>query len=781
MKISVEWINHFLTKPVSARQVADALEAAGVEVDGIIAPPKLDSAIIVGEVTSVSQHPNADRLRIAQVDVKKSTLEIVCGAPNLEQGQKVAVAQIGATLPDGTTIGAAKLRGVASQGMLCSESELGLSENHEGILVLSRDAQVGKPVKGLLAAGEVVDASTAANRWDLTSVIGLAREVAAQTGQKLKQNYPEQLKSSRSGLAMSVADPALSERYMLARLSVDRSRQTPAWMATRLQEAGMRSINLVVDITNYILLQYGQPLHAFDAAKIEGELEVRAARKGETLVTLDGTKRALTPDDIVIADDAKVVGLAGVKGGANSEIDDTTTEILLEAATFNPARIRKTAVRHGLRSDASARFERGVPIDSPALALGGATPGEGAIGLLLELAGGELLAGPADVLSAKPTQLKIAVRTERINRVLGLNLPTNQINTQLKKLGWTVTGGPKANELTVSAPWWRPDIQNEEDVAEEVIKLVGYDQLPATIPAWKPQTLSFDSYWSPLWQGKSVLRSSDLFEVMTYSFISEDQITGLGGKPKDYLKLKNPLSIEQAYLRTSLLPSLLRVLERNRGYQDCYGVFEYSKVYLPQKAGQLPQEPLKLGVMVRSRANAYVQAKAVLDRLVREFNVPITIKPVQPDKTIYHPTRSAEIYIEKQQIGVIGQLHPAIVAPTKIGGEVGYLEIDWKAFVAASTPRQYIETSKYPSSTRDITVIVDRTVTWLEVERALNSYQTRFVGDYYGDNLPKDKKTLTLRLTVSHPDHTPTDKEVDAIQAQVVQQLAKAYQATLQR
>lgn len=634
----------------------------------------------------------------------------------------------------------------------------------------------GVEVDGI-TPGDVIDATTAANRWDLNGMGWLAREVAAHSGHKLDLKAYEHQSGSKpvtgkTALVIDIGSPKLVDRYMLAHLQVDNRRKTPVWMAKRLQAAGVRPISLVVDITNYVMLSVGQPLHAFDAASVTLPIGVRLAKTGESLMTLDGSKRRLNPADLLITDATGPIGLAGVMGGANSEVSAKTTTIYLEAATFNGPTLRQTAVRHGLRTDASARFERGIPVQAATVAMARA------IDLLEELAGAKVLAGPIDRLRFTPKPVKLSVRTDRIAALLGIKLAPGTIKTELGKLGFAAAG---TDMLSIDVPWWRPDVSTEEDIAEEVITMIGYDQLPMTIPAWEPQAIEFDDVWAPRWRAKGVLQSLGLFEVVTYSFISEDQIEALGRNPRKSLKLKNPLSSEQAYLRTDLLPSLLRTAERNRTYGRRFGLYEFSKVYLPGKATALPQEPFRLGVLVRTPSDGYQGAKAALDRLARVCNVAVTVKAGGVEAKVAHPTRSGQVMVAGKAIGWIGQLHPEIIQPTKLGGEVGYLEIDWGQFIAAASAPQYQETSKFPTVRRDISIVLDRSVTWQQVKDALKGEDASFMSDYYGADLGAGKKALALHLRFVNPQRTLTDEEADKRLQAVIKRLHDNLGAELRR
>ena len=623
-------------------------------------------------------------------------------------------------------------------------------------------------------ASDVIDATTAANRWDLNGMAWLAREAAAHSGRKLDQNAYEHKSNSRpvSGekpLVVTIGNPQLVDRYMLAHLRIDNTKKTPVWLARRLEAAGVRPISLVVDITNYLMLEFGQPLHAFDAAKVTLPVGVRLAQPGETLTTLDGVKRRLDPADLLITDAKGPIGLAGVMGGGNSEISAATTEIYLESASFNGSSLRQTAVRHGLRTDASARFERGIPVQAAALTLARA------IGLLKELAAARLLAGPVDRLRFTPKPVRLPVRADRVAGLLGIQLSVTAIKNELAKLGFEAAGAH--DMLHVQVPWWRPDVATEEDIAEEVITTLGYDQLPATLPAWEPAAIEFDTTWAARWRAKAVLQSLGLFEVVTYSFISEAQIKELGRSPKPVLKLKNPLSTDQAYLRTDLLPSLLWAAARNRTYSQHFGLYEFSKVYRRSKPGELPDEPLHLGILVRTPADGYRSVKAALDRLSRNLNVEVVVRPGGGETGVAHPTRNGQVMAGSKLIGWIGQLHPGVVQPTKLGSEVGYLELNWEQLMAAARPRRYHVPSRFPAISRDLSVVVDRTVTWEQIKTELKGEEVAFVGDYYGADLAPGKKAVTVRLRFHAPDRTLTDEEADHRLAAVLAQLQRKFGA----
>jgi phenylalanyl-tRNA synthetase beta subunit len=900
------------------RELADALELAGVEVEQLISSIKINPLIVVGLVKKCIQHPNADRLKLTEVEVKGKTLKIVCGAPNVRTGLKVAIAQVGATLPSGDVITKAKLRGETSEGMLCSGRELALSDDHDGLLELDSELKVGTKLADIYPADGLLDITTAANRFDLQSVVGLAREAAALSNNKLVLPKLKPTEATETGPAVKLeATPEAVSRFMLAELTLAKPNsgvepQRVAW----LRGSGVRAVSPVVDITNFVMIEHGQPLHAYDADKVKGTVVVRQAKAGEKLKTLDGVERKLTPADLVIADSRGPIGLAGVMGGASTEVDAKTKRIYLEVATFHGATVRKMAKRHSLRSEASARFERGLPVQLAPLAMASA------VGLLSKELGAKVV-GVSDELRVWPWTQRIGLRKSRLDGLLGITLKPKEVTEALAKLGieakpfdivaeakshlgkpyvWGASfkthgtegfdcsylvdylysliglgvghtakqqfeqgeavepkdlvlgdvlfrGGPwvklkaadrggvshnaiyigdgkiveaadyervkgewvklpeaKAKVVVSSlesmtkdpqylgarryvaglddfisvaqVPWWRPDLKLPEDLVEEVVRVIGYDRIPATLPAWQPRRLEFDHQRAWRRRLRETLFGSGLFEVMTYSFVSEAQIVELGDKPKDYLKLQNPLSSEQAYLRRSPLPSLLATLARNAKYAPEVGLYEVTGVFEPKAKGKLPDEPERLAVIWRGKSDAYSQLKGIFDRLGGALGLELVVTPAADAR--FAPGRSGVVSLGKTKIGWIGQLKPALVKRHKLSGEVAYLELDLGALLAKASPTSYRPASRFPSARRDLAVVVAEAVTWQQLrdEAARDGLaEVSFVSDYRGDDLPAGHKSVALRLEMSAPDHTLTEVEVDDRLRQIETRLKRQLKA----
>lgn len=786
MKVSSQWLIDLIDAKITTDELVVALEKGGVEVDEVIPAHQLDAAIIVGEVVSLAPHPDADKLKVCSVSVGDAQYQIVCGAPNVAEGMRVAVATVGSVLPDGTKITATKLRGIESNGMLCSARELGLGDDHAGLIDLGAEVTIGKPVRDFLGHDDVLDiASPAANRWDLLSMVGLAREAASQLGVSVVEQQAAVLPDGDGQAAAHLGeiDGDLVSRFSLTRLVVDRSRRSPQWLQRRLLAAGVRPVDIVVDITNYVLLETGQPLHAYDAATINGSVGVRLAHSGETVVTLDGVTRELDPQDLIIVDDSGAIALAGVMGGQSTEVTEATAEILLEAATFSAVHIRKTAQRHTLRSDASARFERTVPLKSI---------DEGrsrAVQLLIEHADAKLIGVPVDSSKAdveNTTVTTIEVTAEWLSARIGIEVSTEHIIDTLSRLTFTATTAGEV--ITVTAPWWRTDVTIPEDIAEELVKLIGYDAIPATLPAYRSDSATVDHTQAVLWRAKDALRAFGLFEVVTYSFIGHDAAAAAKVSTDALLKLKNPLSTEQAYLRDNLLVSLAATAGRNRMYSDCFGMFELSRVYIAQKAGELPQEPTCLGAIIVDGATeqGYAPIKAAADRLMSALGVTARYIPGPQgadSKGLWYPLRWAEVQVDGITVGKIGQLHPDITGAHKLPEATGYIELNWDALRGQAQPVIARMRSRYPQVRRDLSVVVARDVHWAAIGEAVRDaaiehvQAVRFASDYYDVALGEGHKSITIQIEIGANDRTLTSKQADMAQAAVAELLRTTFDA----
>jgi phenylalanyl-tRNA synthetase beta chain len=773
MRVSSAWIKKWLCRTMlNDRQMVEALEQAGIEIEQVIFSTEIDKRVVVALVKKVVQHPGADRLRLVEVEIGAANYNIVCGAPNVREGLKVALAQIGTVLPSGDKIQKAKLRGEVSEGMICSEFELGLGNDHNGIMELSSDLEPGTPLCDIYPGDAVIDVKTPANRWDVQSITGLAREIAGMTSAELVPLSPPAVKFSGAGDVLA-AKPA-ARRYSLARLTVRQPAHSPREVVSGLRAAGVRSIGPVVDITNYVMLETGQPLHAFDAAKVTLPVSVRSAKAGETLETLDGVNRKLSPADLVIADAKGPIALAGLMGGKATEVTAETSEILLESAVFDGAAVRKMAQRQGLRTEASARFERNIPVALPPIGLGRA------VELLGETAEAELVEAYEAPFDAEASW-GIALPLPRLNQLLGFGISYKEAVAALEKLGIE----PKSESVgkmhksadadlvidVPKVPWWRPDLREGEDLVEEIVRVVGYDKVPSTIPAWRPRKIEFDRLRAVRRRVRDILWAAGAFEVMTYSFVSAAQLEDLDLPHDQHLKLKNPLSTEQAYLRSALLPSHLATIERNRTYAKAVKFYEISKVFLKRAAGEQPDEPLRLAVTVLEPAGGYAVAKGVLDALAADLNLDLAVRPA--GHATFAPGRYGEIWLGETKLGGIGQIHPARAAAIKLDGDLAYFELDLTPLMEQAATRRYAPQSAFPTTTRDVALLVPYDVTWRAVRDATADWNVAFVSDYFGKELPEGMKGMTIRLTLALPDRTPTEAQAAELEQSVVARLTR--------
>ena len=606
MLLPINWVKDYVEIDVSTEELAEMLTMTGSNAEEIISLREEISNVVVGKILSVESHPNADRLLVCKVDVGKEVIQVVTGADNVASGQLVPVALHGAKLPGGITIKRGKLRGVESQGMMCSGEELELKDSDypgaeaDGILILQEEYPLGMDIKEALdLGGDVIDFEITSNRPDCLSVVGMAREIAVATGKTWKM--PEIIVKPGTGqigdeLQVEVENAELCPRY-LARVVKDiRIQPSPQWMRRRLAAAGVRPINNIVDITNYVMLELGQPMHAFDLDKVEGrKIIVRNALPGETLVTLDDKMRELTPDMLVIADANKPIALAGVMGGANSEITEGTRQIVFESALFDGASVRSTSKKLGLRSESSSRFEKGLDINMTLIAM------ERAVQLVQELGAGTVVEGRIDVLGASIEKRKLTVKWNRINQLLGLDLPAEKISEILTSLGMGIT--VDGEYMTVIIPTYRNDIEGMADLAEEVARIYGYDRIPLTLMEGSAAKGSRTQKQKLVRRIKTALTGMGMYEAVTYSFTSPSVYKNLGmTDPSEYpqaVRISNPLGEDQSIMRTTMLASILEVLSHNynRQIKKC-SIFEINPVFIPKALPltELPHELLTLAM-----------------------------------------------------------------------------------------------------------------------------------------------------------------------------------------
>jgi phenylalanyl-tRNA synthetase beta chain len=801
MKVPLKWLKDYVNITLPVPELAQKLTLAGLEVSETITTGGSWDNIIVGQITAINPHPNADRLHLATVNLGQEQETVVCGAPNLNIGDKIAFARVGARLinpQNGKTeeLKTAKIRGVASSGMICSERELGISDNHEGIMVLSKGAEVGKALADVL--GEtVLDIDITANRPDCLSVTGVAREVAAICGQPVhipEINYEETGDPIEKHISIEIADSELCPRYCASLITDVQIKESPAWLQERLTAAGQRPINNIVDITNYIMLEYGQPLHSFDYERLKGKkIIVRRAKDGENFYTLDSNERQLTGEMLVIGDGERTVAVAGVMGGLNSDVTDSTTSILLEAASFKAASLHYTSRHLGLMSEASARFERGISAGVTIPALKHATQ------LIAELGEGKVARGIIDVYPGRQEPKLISTTPEKVKRVLGVSYSLDEIIKALASLGFKcTTDGVK---VMTTAPYWRSDIKIEVDLIEEVARYYGYDKIPTTLFTDPIPVPDPDPVLDLRKKIRYSLTGAGFQEVMTYTLTSLELMRNIFAEPHPPQPLPphiaNPMTAEQEYLRGSLRPNLLATLAANRRYEDGgIKMFETGKVYRTNGEA-LPLEPEMLcGIINGSRAERswlggegtcdFYDVKGAVEGLFAQLGVAITFEKSNDEGL--HPTRQAAITAKKDGkkivLGVLGELHPKVADAFEITGTVGLFEIETAALLPLTAQeKMYRPIPRFPGVVRDMALVVDADVTNQQVLDIIKGFPliTNIVlfDVYSGKQVAPGKKSLAYSLEYQSPNNTLTDEAVNRVQEQVLAKLTKELGATL--
>jgi phenylalanyl-tRNA synthetase beta chain len=766
VKVSIRWLKEYVDISMPLEELCERLTMAGLEVGRVEVLGGSWNDIVVGEVVDVSAHPNADRLKMVAVDLGKQCPTVVCGAPNVAVGAKVAFAHMGAHLIDGHSgevmqLKSAKIRGVVSEGMICSEKELGISDSHEGIMILSPEAAIGSPLTEHLG-DTILDLDITPNRPDCLSVIGIAREIAALTGNKLRipeVHYQELGRAIDSSASIEIVEPDLCPRYCASLLTGIKVGSSPQWLQRRLLACGMRPINNIVDVTNYVMLEYGQPLHAFDYNEIRGkQIIVRRAGNGEIIATLDGVERTLNSDILVIADKERAIAVAGIMGGGDAEVTDKTSTVLIESANFNQAVIHRGSIGLRLSSEASLRFEKGISRDLPIIALKRATQ------LMAELAGGKVAKGIIDVYPGKRRMESISLPVADIKRLLGVELKVNEITKTLELLGFSCSQTESNSKVHVEVPWWRIDVSCTADLAEEVARIIGYDRIPTTmlssqLPGHEPTPML-----SLKRQLRNILVSCGFQEVLTYSLTSLEMLYKLS--PQLHLiaptpmKVANPMSREQEYLRTSLRDGLLSILARNERYQeDGIRLFEIGRVFLPRER-DLPQEEEMLCAVLsgsyrslswRSKEEPidFFVAKGVVESILSRLGVVASFEKGEDESLC--PGRGASVVVGNEKLGVVGELHPKVSEVFDLSNTVYLVEIDLDKLSPFTTAlKKYQQIPRYPSTSRDIALLVDEQITYQQICDIIQNFSlvnsVALFDLYVGEQVPVGKKSLAFKI-----------------------------------
>ncbi len=913
MKVSIQWLNSYLKERLSTNEIVAALERTEVEIEEVITPPKLDKKVITAKVVNVIDHPNADKLRLVDIEFGKTKRRVVCGAPNVRKGLVVAYAQPGSVLPEDFVIGEREIRGEKSAGMLASAKELGMGNDHSGIVELDPDLPLGISLCDIENMADIVDVKTPANRWDLLSVLGLAREISANSSKNQVVEPKREKIEYKNREVVKVKETGECERFISAVFKIDSNAETPAWIVENLEAAGMRAIHPVVDITNFVMLETGQPSHAYDSKKLKGALQVRFARAGELLSTLDGVERKLTKEDLVIADNSGAIGLAGVMGGASSEVSTQTQEIVLEVANFNKTTVRRSALRHGLRSEASTRFEKGLPLPLPCFAF------ERAAQLLKEICKAELIGDVNDQLYAWPWISFVGLRQRRAEMVLGTKLNEKEIIEGLRARGFSAehfslsaeakkhlgkpyvygasfkkngeeafdcsylveriyskigiaightaqqqfnSGKPvekdnlkpgdlvfysghwekldaksrgdighvgmylgknqviEASEyefdtkigkyikrktadvryttldsytsnptfkgarrytesfnhiIAVVAPWWRTDIVKEVDLIEEAAKILGYENMPSKLPELPPMETADHQMLPGLMGMREDLVAAGLFEVTTYSFVSEQDLLDTHIDPTSVLAIENPMSKEQAYLRNSLLSSHLQTVARNNTfYEKEYGFFELARIYEKSpRSKTLAQESWRLAICAVGK-NGLERIKSVLDMCESRYQLRLAYK--RSEEANFLPGRTATLQSQRipEVRGLYGQVKPICLKKFSISDEIVFAEIilpDQSIF--AESTQKSVSLLPYQLVSRDLTLELPNEVLWQNIALIVKSQKrisrVQFLQEFASEELTKtNKKRVSMRIWIdcgANPSQKEITKYMSAIES----------------
>ncbi len=790
MRVSYNWLKDYVNINISPGELAEKLTMSGLEVDRVEYLAEGIENVVIGKILQVKNHPNAEKLLVCSVDIGNNILQIVTGAPNVKENILVPVALVGALLPNGIKIEKANFRGVSSYGMLCSSGELKLDFHQDpveetGILVLQGDAPIGAQITDYFGLNDYVfEIELTPNRADCLSMINIAREVAIICEEELK--LPEinlDMAGEQFPFTIDIEEQQLCNRYIALKIGNIELGPSPRWMQERLLAGGMRPINNVVDVTNYVMLETGQPLHAFDFDKLlNKKIVVRRARKNETIVTLDGNLRKLDPEMLLITDGGGPVAIAGVMGGLDSEVTNQTKTVLLESAHFDNMSVRKTARKLGLRSEASSRFEKGVDKEGAFFAACRA------LEILNKLAVNTTGGGKIDIYPVPWEAPVIALRTTRVNRILGVSLSTLKIKELLSNLNFKLVSETE-DRLGYLIPSYRQDITREIDLIEEVARLYGYNNIEATLPYSEMKPEQKTSLQLLEEEIKNQAANLGLTEVVTYSFINPnfcDRLNLPPGSPwAKTIKMANPLSEEQSVMRTTLIPGLLSVCERNfNRRQKNLGIFEVGRAYFPVSTAALPQENLYFSALISGKFNPgwswpvqdfdFYYLKGIVEKLVMGLMGKNPQFYVWEEDGIFHPARSAVLYISNQKIGMIGELHPTIQEDYGFAQKIYLAHLDLQQMVELEKEKQHYQPiPRFPNITRDMAVLLPEEIASQKVVEIITGVGKGLVSNYElfdvyrGPQIAVGYKSLAYGITYQGKSRTLTDKEVTELHEKI--------------
>ena len=799
MLISLNWLKQYVDIKESVEEIANALTMIGQEVEAIDIQGKDLGNVVIGQIVEFDKHPNSDRLTLLKVDVgEEETLQIICGATNHKLNDKVVVAKIGAVLPGDFKIKKSKIRDVESFGMLCSDAELGLAKESEGIIILPEDAPIGKEYREYAGLNDVIfELEITPNRPDCLSHIGIAREVAAYYNRKVK--YPvielaENIESVNTVIKVNIEDKERCKRYMGRVIKNVKVQESPEWLKTRIRAMGLNPINNIVDVTNFVMFEYNQPMHAFDLDKLEGNITIRAAKENEEITTLDGVERVLKNGELVIADDEKAIAIGGVIGGQNTQIDSDTKNIFVEVAYFTPENIRKESRDLGIFTDSSYRNERGMDMENLPVVI------NRAVSLLAEVAKGEVLSEVIDKYVEKPKRAEISLNLEKLNKFIGKTLTYEEVGKILTHLDIELKPVGDGNIL-LTPPSYRADLTRPADIYEEVIRMYGFDNIEAKMPVMSIEAGEENTNFKISRIVREILKELGLNEVINYSFIPKftKELFNFG---QEVIEIKNPLSEDMAIMRPTLLYSLITNVRDNiNRNQTDLKLFEISKTFKKLGEGQngLAIEDLKIALILSGREEknlwnqsksdySFYDLKGYLEFLLERLNVTKYSLTRLKNNSNFHPGASAEIKIGEDVIGAFGELHPNLVNYFGIKREkVFFAELNLTSLLKYIKIKvNYESISKYPEVLRDLAITLDRSILVgemvKEIKKKVNLIEKIDIFDVYsGDKIDKDKKSVAMSIVLRDKNRTLTDEDIDKSMTAILELIKDKYNGEIRK
>ena len=789
MKIPMSWLDDYTSLGVGAKEYSDGMTMSGSKVESFESAGDEIDKVVVGKITEINKHPDADKLVVCQVDVGDKTVQIVTGAPNVFEGASVPVALHGARLPGGVTIKKGKLRGVVSEGMMCSTDELGMSEERaDGILILDGEPAPGQDIRDVLGLNEVVvDFDITSNRPDCLSVIGLARESAATFGKPFSiptVTVEENSQDVKDYVSVTVQEPVLCPRYSARVVKNIKIGPSPKWMQDRLHACGVRAINNIVDITNYVMLEYGQPMHAFDINFLSNQkIIVRRARPQERIVTLDSVERVLDENMLVICDDAKPVAVAGVMGGENSEINENTKTIVFESANFLGTSVRTTAKTLGMRTESSSRYEKeldpGMTVDAV----------NRACQLINQLGAGEVVGGVIDICSDLGSAHTISLRPDKINTFLGTSIPKEEMISILEQIEFSVEGD------IITVPSFRRDVETEADVAEEIARFYGYNKIESTL--MRGETVMGGKTKEQRTEDavKAVLVGQGLYEIYTYTFTDPKSFDRLNIPADDPLRkavpISNPLGEEQSIMRTNTMNEMLRALSLNYSHRNQnVSLFEIGKVYVPKSlpVAELPEERQMVTIGMYGNDTDFYELKGIIEQLLQALNIRKYKVESSTDNKTFHPGRTAKLTINGEYAGIFGQVHYCVTQNYEIDLPVYLAALEFDTLFRYQRPeKSYQALPKYPAVTRDIAMLCDDTIEVGQIEEVIKKCSGELLEElqlfdvYKGKQIPHGKKSVAYSVLFRDKSKTLEESEVNAVMERILTELETRLHAELRK